>query len=1082
MKRLQLLTLMLLICFGSTIAQEKEDENEKSTPLKAALSGFSYRSVGPAFMSGRIADIAIDPKNENTWYVAVGSGGVWKTTNAGTTWNPLTDSQPFYSTGAIALDPNNTNTVWLGTGENVGGRHVGIGHGIYVSRDGGKTWNNKGLKKSEHISKIIVHPNDSNTIWVASQGPLWSSGGERGLYKSTDGGTTWKQTIELDEWTGVTDVVIDPRNPDVLYAASWQRHRNVAAYMGGGPGTALYKSVDGGDTWRKLTTGLPKVDMGKIGLAISSQKPDVLYAAIELERRKGAVYRSENGGESWTKMSDTVSGGTGPHYYQELIASPHVFDKIFLMNNYVQVSENGGKSFYQMNETKKHVDSHALVFKENDPNYLLIGTDGGLYESFDNTQNWKFVNNLPLTQFYKLAVDDAYPFYNIFGGTQDNNTQGGPSRTFRSNGIANADWFVLLGGDGHQPATEPGNPDIVYAQSQQGNLYRVDRTTDEAVYIRPQNGLDEAYERFNWDAPILVSQHDPKRLYFGSQRVWRSENRGDSWSPISSDLTKNEERLSLPIMGRQQSWDGAWDVYAMSTYNTLTSLAESAQDEHILYAGSDDGLLHTTKDGGATWTSKTVDKLPGVPATAFINDIKADLLDANVAYVALDNHKFGDYSPYLYKTTNGGKSWKSIANGIPEGTLVWRLVQDHVNPNLLFLGTEYGVYISLNQGEKWHKFSKGMPTISVRDLAIQKRENDLVAATFGRSFYVLDDYSPLREITEDKLAQGAKLFPVKTALQYIETRGGTSSQGASFYTAKNPPYGAQFTYYVAEEIKTQQAARKKAEKELNKYKQDVPFPGWNELDAELNEQKPSALLRITNSNDEVVAEVSGDYTKGVHRVSWDLRQTMPSAIDIEADKDRGRGLRMNVPEGLYAVQLFKKHHGVLTSLAKKQAFEVKRIRQNVLDNPQAASHDEYAQKLNALFVRVEQMRKKFDVTIKKIKALKRSLSYTQGQPQELHQMVYDLQEQQLALDKQINGSPAKKEVGEKDTPTLSNRLSVASRGFYYNTYGPTKMHMESFDMAVALANMLTIKVDALALKADAAVAKAEAAGAPVILD
>ncbi|MGB0358031.1 MAG: WD40/YVTN/BNR-like repeat-containing protein, partial [Flavobacteriaceae bacterium] len=732
MKRLQLLTLMLLICFGSTIAQEKEDENEKSTPLKAALSGFSYRSVGPAFMSGRIADIAIDPKNENTWYVAVGSGGVWKTTNAGTTWNPLTDSQPFYSTGAIALDPNNTNTVWLGTGENVGGRHVGIGHGIYVSRDGGKTWNNKGLKKSEHISKIIVHPNDSNTIWVASQGPLWSSGGERGLYKSTDGGTTWKQTIELDEWTGVTDVVIDPRNPDVLYAASWQRHRNVAAYMGGGPGTALYKSVDGGDTWRKLTTGLPKVDMGKIGLAISSQKPDVLYAAVELERRKGAVYRSENGGESWTKMSDTVSGGTGPHYYQELIASPHVFDKIFLMNNYVLVSENGGKTFYQMNETKKHVDSHALVFKENDPNYLLIGTDGGLYESFDNTQNWKFVNNLPLTQFYKLAVDDAYPFYNIFGGTQDNNTQGGPSRTFRSNGIANADWFVLLGGDGHQPATEPGNPDIVYAQSQQGNLYRIDRTTDEAVYIRPQNGLDEAYERFNWDSPILVSQHDPKRLYFGSQRVWRSENRGDSWSPISFDLSKNEERLSLPIMGRQQSWDGAWDVYAMSTYNTLTSLAESAQDEHILYAGSDDGLLHTTKDGGATWTSKTVDKLPGVPATAFINDIKADLLDANVAYVALDNHKFGDYSPYLYKTTNGGKSWKSIANGIPEGTLVWRLVQDHVNPNLLFLGTEYGVYISLNQGEKWHKFSKGMPTISVRDLAIQKRENDLVAATFGR--------------------------------------------------------------------------------------------------------------------------------------------------------------------------------------------------------------------------------------------------------------------------------------------------------------------------------------------------------------
>ena len=750
MRFLSFLFTALLLCSPTLYSQDKDKEKEKS-PVEQALSGFSFRSVGPAFMSGRIADIAIDPNNENIWYVAVGSGGVWKTTNAGTTWKPLTDKQSFYSTGAITLDPNNSQTVWLGTGENVGGRHVGIGHGLYLSRDGGKTWANKGLKKSEHISKIIVHPTDSNTLWVAAQGPLWSSGGERGLYKSTDGGNSWKQTMDLDEWTGVTDLVIDPRDPNVLYAASWQRHRNVAAYMGGGPGTALYKSVDGGERWRKLKTGLPSSEMGKIGLTISPQKPDVLYAAIELERREGAVYRSENGGESWKKMSDTVSGGTGPHYYQELIASPHVFDKIFLMNNYVLVSENGGKTFYQMNETKKHVDSHAMVFKANDPNDSLVGTDGGLYETFDDTENWKFVNNLPLTQFYKLAVDDAYPFYNIFGGTQDNNTQGGPSQTFNRNGISNADWFVLLGGDGHQPATEPGNPAIVYAQSQQGNLHRVDRTTGEAVYIRPQNGLDEPYERFNWDAPILVSQHNPKRLYFGSQRVWRSENRGDSWAAISTDLTKNEERLALPIMGRKQSWDAAWDVYAMSTYNTITSLAESAQDENILYAGTDDGLLHTTKDGGATWTAVTVDKLPDAPATAFVNDIKADMFDANIAYVALDNHKFGDYRPMLYKTTNGGKSWKSITEGIPEGTLIWRLVQDHVNPKLLFLGTEYGVYISLNQGDNWHKFSNGMPTISVRDLAIQKRENDLVAATFGRSYYILDDYSPLRGISVKKL-------------------------------------------------------------------------------------------------------------------------------------------------------------------------------------------------------------------------------------------------------------------------------------------------------------------------------------------
>ena len=1073
--------LFAALLLSYTPAQSQDKEKDKS-PVEQALSGFSFRSVGPAFMSGRIADIAIDPNNENIWYVAVGSGGVWKTTNAGTTWKPLADKQPFYSTGAITLDPNNSQTVWLGTGENVGGRHVGIGHGMYLSRDGGKTWKNKGLKKSEHISKIIVHPTDSNTLWVAAQGPLWSSGGERGLYKTTDGGATWRQTMNLDEWTGVTDLLIDPRDPNVLYAASWQRHRNVAAYMGGGPGTAIYKSVDGGESWRKLKTGLPSSNMGKIGLAISPMQPDVIYAAIELDRKKGGVYRSANAGESWEKMSDTVSGGTGPHYYQELVASPHHFDRIYLMNVRVLVSENGGKDFYTMKESNKHSDNHAMVFKADDPNYILVGTDGGIYETFDDTENWKFVNNLPLTQFYKLAVDDAYPFYNIFGGTQDNNTQGGPSQTFNRNGISNADWFVLLGGDGHQPATEPDNPDIVYAQSQQGNLHRVDRTTGEAVYIRPQNGLDEPYERFNWDAPILVSQHDPKRLYFGSQRVWRSENRGDSWNTISSDLTKNEERLALPIMGRQQSWDAAWDVYAMSTYNTITSLAESAQDENILYAGTDDGLLHATKDGGATWNTLTVDKLPDVPATAFINDIKADMFDANVAYVALDNHKFGDYRPMLYKTTNGGKSWKSITKGIPEGTLIWRLVQDHVNPQLLFLGTEYGVYVSLNQGDAWHKFSNGMPTISVRDLAIQKRENDLVAATFGRSFYILDDYSPLRAISEENLAKGDQLFPIEKALQYVQERGGTSSQGASFYTAKNPTYGAQFTYYIANDTKTMKAKRKASEKKLKKDKKDIPFPGWEALDAEDFEKKPQAILRVTDASGKVLTEITGAYTKGIHRKHWDLRQRLASALDIHSSRDSGTGLSSDVTRGTYYVQLFKKHNGALLQLTPKEAFEVARLRQNVLTNPKAASHNAYKAKLNALYVKSEIMDNKLEKTKKKIVALSKAIGFAQANQDVLHKTVYDLQKQHYNLARKIDGSEAKGEVGEKDTPTLSFRISVASRGFYSNTYGPTAMHMESHDMAVALLNELAPQVDALAAATAKAISDSEALGLPVIID
>ena len=887
MKNLKLLLVSLAILFSHnfTLGQGSKDSNKEKSAVKSALNAFKFRSIGPAFMSGRIADIAIDPMNENVWYVAVGSGGVWKTENAGTTWSPIADNMPFYSTGCITIDPHNNASIWLGTGENVGGRHVGIGHGVYHSKDGGKSWKDMGLKKSEHISKIIVHPEDPNTVWVASQGPLWSPGGERGLYKTTDGGKTWKNTLDINEWTGVTDLVIDPTNPDVLYAASWQKHRNVAALIGGGPGTSLYKSVDGGNNWSKIDKGLPKSNKGKIGLAISPMQPNVLYAAVELDKRAGAVYRSDNSGGSWKKMSDTVSGGTGPHYYQELVASPHVFDKIYLMNVRVLVSEDGGKNFYTMTERKKHSDNHSLTFKANDPNYMLIGTDGGIYESFDDSASWKFVGNLPLTQFYKLAVDDAEPFYNVYGGTQDNNTQGGPSRTFEYSGISNAHWYVVLGGDGHQPATEPGNPNIIYAQSQQGYINRIDMTNREAVSIRPQEGIDEPYERFNWDSPILVSYHDPKRLYFGTQRVWRSENRGDSWTAVSGDLTKDEERLSLPIMGRVQSFDNAWDVYAMSTYNTITSLSESRIDENILYAGTDDGIIQHTKDGGQNWTKMTVDKLPETPSSAFVNDIKADLHNTETAYVLLDNHKFGDYKPYVFKTTNGGKKWVSITNGLPDGTLVWRIVQDHVNPNLLFLGTEYGVYISLNQGDNWHKFSNGLPTIPVRDLAIQKRENDLVLATFGRSFYVLDDYSPLRDMTEENLSSEGVIFEPRKALQYNQVFGGTSSDGGQTYYASNPQYGANITYYVKDAPESMKSKRKKSERA--KKDADIPFPGWDALDKENAEQKNQVILVVKNKAGEIVSKISGPLRKGVSRVNWNLTSSIPTTVKASSRSSRG---------------------------------------------------------------------------------------------------------------------------------------------------------------------------------------------------
>jgi len=475
-------------------------------------------------MSGRIADIAIDPTNENIWYVAVGSGGVWKTENAGTTFKPVFDKQVSFSIGCVTIDPNNPFVIWVGTGENVGGRHMGFGDGIYNSEDGGESWTNMGLKKSEHISKIAVHPENSDVIVVAAQGPLWSKGGERGFYKSMDGGKSWKKTLGDEEYTGVTDFVIDPRDPNRIYAATWQHHRTVAAWMGGGEKTKINLSTDGGDTWKELKTGLPDGKMGKIGLAISPQNPDVVYAAIELNRTKGGFYRSSNRGASWTKMSDPVAGATGPHYYQEIYVSPHKFDRVYFMDNPLWVTEDGGKNFSQVNTLDKHVDNHSITFKQSDPNYILVGTDGGVYESFDLGATWRYMENIPVTQFYKVALDDTEPFYNIYGGTQDNSTQGGPSRTDNLTGIRNSDWSVVLNWDGHQPATEPGNPDILYAERQSGNLSRIDMTTGEVTDIQPQPGEDEGSERFNWDAPILVSPHTPStiflaRIEFGCQKI-----------------------------------------------------------------------------------------------------------------------------------------------------------------------------------------------------------------------------------------------------------------------------------------------------------------------------------------------------------------------------------------------------------------------------------------------------------------------------------------------------------------------------------------------------------------------------------
>ncbi len=1077
-----ILISLLVLCGPVTLcAQSKSGKAKTEDPKTDHFSGLEFRSIGPAFMSGRIADIAIHPQKPGTWYVAVGSGGVWKTVNNGTTWTPIFDGQTSYSIGCITLDPQNPDVVWVGTGENVGGRHVGYGDGIYRSADGGKSWTNLGLKNSEHLSKIIVHPGDPNTVWVAAQGPLWSKGGERGVYKTTDGGKTWKRTLGDAEWIGATDLLLDPRDPQLLYAATWQRHRTVAGYMGGGPGSAIHRSTDGGETWTKLSNGLPEGNLGKIGLALSPQQPDVVYAAIEEQRRSGGVYRSSDRGMSWTKMSDAVSGGTGPHYYQELYASPHQFDQLYLVSNYTQTSDDGGKTFRNLNVGTRHVDDHVVVFRPDDPEYLLLGCDGGLYESFDRGDTWRFVNNLPVTQFYKIAVDDAEPFYQVYGGTQDNNTQGGPSRTENEHGIGNADWSVVLGGDGHQPATEPGNPDIVYAQWQQGNLVRHDRSTGENTYIRPQPAEGEPTERSNWDSPILVSPHDPATLYFGTQRVWKSTDRGDSWTAISGDLTTNTERIRTPFFGTTQGWDNPWDIYAMSDYSTITSLAVSPLVKGLIYAGTDDGLLQVSEDEGSTWRRIAVNRLPGLPATAFCNDLKADLFDANTVYAVFDNHKYGDYKPYIYRSTDRGRSWTSLSAGLPERTLLWRVVQDHVEPKLLFLGAEFGVYVSFNGGSAWHALKGGLPPIAVRDLAIQRRENDLVLGTFGRGIHILDDYAALRSFTRDTANAEAVLYAPRTALWYSPRDllgGGKGSQGDSYFTTANPEFGATLTYFLKEAYSGAKKERQEQEKKLKEEGKPLSFPGWEAVEAEARELEPGVWLVISDAQSAVVDRVKATNSAGLQRVTWDLR----AAAKRPLTKDNKDGTQRGplVAPGTYTAQLFRQQDGVFTAISTTVPVAVEPLRKGHLPGATPDDAVAYQQRMETLRGRLEGSQQRLKELGTRSELMRTAYTKATRSDTTLQGDLLDLHRSVQALDLELNGSKARAEVGESNAmPSAGDRLWAAS-GAWSITYGPTPTHRANADIAERMLGDLEQRMDSLLQALPALEERLKAIGAPAL--
>ncbi len=1021
--------------FTDIFAQKNETINT------GLLTGLKFRSIGPAYSSGRIADFAVNPENINEYYVAVASGNVWKTTNAGVTWIPIFDNYGSYSTADVEIDPNNPNIVWVGTGEYNSQRSVSYGDGVYVSFDGGKSFKNTGLEKSEHIGRIVIDPRNSH-VYVAAQGPLWGPGGERGLYKTTDYGETWKKILSVSENTGITDIVYDPRNPAILYAAAYQRRRRVWTLINGGPESAIYKSTDAGKNWKKLTNGIPNVDLGRIGLAISPAHPDTVYAIIEAAEGKGGFFRSTNQGETWKKMNNYMS--RSPQYYNRIIADPKNPDKVFSLDTYTRVTYDGGSNFKRLGNKNRHVDDHALWINPDNTNHYRIGGDGGIYETFDNGKKWQFKDNLPVTQFYRVAVDNSKPFYFVYGGTQDNNSMGGPSRTLNSNGIVNSDWFVTNGGDGFESQIDPENPDIVYAQAQYGWLVRYDKKSGESISIKPQPPEGEAY-RWNWNSPLIISPHNHKRLYFAANKLFRSDDRGNSWKVISPDLTRQINRNELKVMGIIQTPETPSKNASTSLFGNITALSESVLQENLIYTGADDGLIQITEDGGKNW--QKIDNAGNVPEMTYVSCLAASLHDKNTVFATFDGRKNNDFKPYVLKSTNKGKTWNSITGNLPENLPVFDIVQDHVNPDLLFIGTEFGVYTSINSGQNWIKLTAGIPTISVKDLTIQRRENDLIAATFGRGFYILDNYSPLRYISEEKLSQQqAILFPVKDALQFIEKRGHTY-RGQDYYSAPNPPVAATFTYYLKEEYKSLKQKRQEKENEQLKNNTPIDYPDFVQLREEDLENKAFLLFTIINADGKVIRKIIAPVKKGLHRINWDLCYPSLQKIMQPGKLFENPKGGEPVPPGKYTVSMQKFENGNFSPLGESRDFLVKRLNNTTLPASRPDEVADFMINCRQLLNKTEGAIEIQEKLLKETRIMQKAALTTPGNLSELLIKLKQTERKLQALSVQLKGNPSISKRHGNQPPDIRERITSIIWGHYRSSSAITQTMKEQYQIA-----------------------------------
>ena len=933
MKRVHIV-MVVALCLLTAATGAFQAQSGADRLTAEVFRSLTVRNIGPMLVTGRVVDIELDPKNPSTWYVASAFGGLWKTENRGITFQemfPRTGEVEAFSLCCVVVDPRDSNVVWLGTGENNSQRSAHFGTGLYKSTDAGKSWKRVGLENSEHIGKIVIDPRNSNVVYVASQGPLFSEGGDRGVYKTTDGGATWSRVLFINDDTGVSDLAYDPKNPDIMFAGTYQRRRHVGQMIGGGPDGGVFMTSNAGKTWTKLSNGLPPGDVGRIAVAVDPKKPGRVYALIDAKTTGGGrgagrggpggapgapagraggagaapaqeavlppsplpppptaddgigFYKSDDNGKTWTRQS-TFRGG-GPAYYGEIFVDPWQPDTIWAVNTNWQWSKDAGRTWTNVGVERGsgafavHVDHHVVKFDPTNKDHLLIGNDGGVYETYDlgrlyanpgqqgteNLADWRFFSNLPITQYYRVSAGNELPFYTVCGGTQDNFSECGPSRTTHTLGTRTSDWYVVQGGDGFFARHDQGDPNIVYASSQDGGLGRFDRRTGRTTGIAPTRGGGAGRggagrgggagaggpaadaDRPNWDAPYITSAHSPTRLYWGSQFLYRSDDRGDSWTKISPDLSRHLNWQEIPIMGK------VWPQGSVALHESTTALSnivaidESPLLEGLLYVGTDDGLVQVSEDGGDNW--RRVEDFPGVPKWAYVSDVAASPRDANVVFVTLNNWQRGDYKPYIVRSDDRGRTWTNITGDLPAKHDVWAIAQDHIAPNLLFAGTEFGLFFTVDGGRHWVQLQGGMPPTQVRDLQLQRRESDVVMATFGRGFWILDDYSALREVSAQTMAEEARLFPTRHAYQFTpwglaqDGSAGLGTLGGN-YTFPNPPMGAQLTYQVR-----------------GTYGDDTKL-----------------VINILDGRGTQVRRIEVDKAVGLHRTLWDLRADPPAAI------------------------------------------------------------------------------------------------------------------------------------------------------------------------------------------------------------